>query len=80
METIYFPWEHQLLPAEDTLPQHGIVWLLSAKPDTYLLSCRASVWKCVHVYMLGRASRLYKNTLHGNRPGRIEEDHFSSEK
>lgn len=38
MTSLCFPWEHWLLSADDTFPQQGIVWLLTAKPDIYLLS------------------------------------------
>lgn len=74
MKSLCFPWEHWLLSANDTIPQQGIVWLLTAKPDIYLLSAM-QVYGDVYVSegrCLGEQASCIKSLLE-NRPGHVEE-------
>lgn len=74
MTSLCFPWEHWLLSADDTIPQQGIVWLLTAKPDIYLLSAM-QVYGNVYVsegQCLGEQAGSIKSLLE-NRPGHVEE-------
>lgn len=74
MKSLCFPWEHRLLSAEDTIPQQGIVWLLTAKPDIYLLSATQVYGNmCVSEgQCLGEQAGSIKSLLE-NRPGHAEE-------
>lgn len=74
VKSLCFPWEHQPLSAEDTIPQQGIVWLLTAKPDTYLLSAM-QVYGTMYVserQCLGEQAGSIKSLLE-NRLGHVEE-------
>lgn len=73
MKSLCFPWEHWLLSADDTIPQQGIVWLLTAKPDIYLLSAM-QVYGNVYVsggQRSGEQAGSIKSVLE-NRPGHVE--------
>lgn len=74
MKFLCFPWEHWLLSADDTIPQQGIVWLLTAKPDIYLLSAM-QVYGNVYVsegQCSGEQAGSIKSLLE-NRHGHVEE-------
>lgn len=74
MKSLCFPWEYWLLSADDTIPQQGIVWLLPAKPDIYLLSAM-KVYGNAYVsegQCLGEQAGSIKSLLE-NRPGHVEE-------
>lgn len=74
MTSLCFSWEHWLLSVDDTIPQQGIVWLLTAKPDIYLLSAM-QVYGNVYVSEgqgLGEQAGSIKS-LPENRPGHVAE-------